>query len=157
MWSVTYCLNLFSIFNTKDTFEHLKTRRQKRRSYRHLSSIIRQTNTEGSSSTHGTGQPAQILPKNAYWRCVSVPHATTPPSTMTIQHQNSLPFATTHYLFTSRIATDLAWKTACFTSVGGNCEKHFLEISGMSLGDLCSQSYMFGDNLLFTRKSREAK
>lgn len=113
--------------------------------------------TQRSSSKPGSSQPSQMLLKNASWRPMSVPHATQTPSTMTIQPRNSLPFATTHYLSTYHLAPDLQWKTACFTSVGGNCEKHSSEISGTSPGDLCSPSEVFGDNLIFTRKGLEAK
>lgn len=113
--------------------------------------------TQRSSSKPGSSQPSQMLLKNASWRPVSVPHATQTPSTMTIQPRNSLPFATTHYLSTYHLVPDLQWKAACFTSVGGNCEKHSSEISGTSPGDLCSPSEVFGDNLIFTRKGLEAK
>lgn len=134
-----------------------KSQEQKRGSYRNLSLIILQMNTERSSSNPGTREPSQMLLKNASWRPISVPHTTQTPSTMTIQPQNSLPFATTHYLSTYHLAPDLQWKAACFTSVGGNCEKHSSEVSGMSPGDLCSPSEVFGDNLIFTRKGLEAK
>lgn len=76
---------------------------------------------------------------------------------MSIQHQNSLPCTATCQLSTQRVAMDLAQRTAWFTSVGGNREKHFTDISGMSPGDLGPSSGMFGDNLLFAREGHEAK
>lgn len=55
------------------------------------------------------------------------------------------------------LAMDPAWRTASFTSVGGNCAKSFLEVSGMTPGDPHSPSYMSGDNFLSARKGHEAQ
>lgn len=92
MWRVIYSLNPFSISNARDTLEHLKTRKPKHRSYRHLSSLPgshygrTQLHTWGSTTFSNSTQ----APRR---RCSSAPHVTTPASTVSVQHQNSLPSA----------------------------------------------------------------
>lgn len=142
MWSVIYSLNPFSISITKDTFEHLKTREPKQGCHSQLSPMAGSAHGR-PSPTPGAAEPspkhlrgAQPSPTQhhpcRYWQWrAAFPGHPSPPLHSTqpwISTRNSL----------------------CYVS-RWNWAQPSPEVTGTSLGDLCSPSHSLRQSPVFEK------